>query len=238
MNSKPNKPTKKQLKADFAQQHDRFQSQRKLDKEPQFNMEYIRNNPAGTAKLYKQEWEGRTGKFSEPKYKRLNKRDLAQIVLQHLDAELAPALRQAGLQSEISRYRAYAMDDIFGMLKKGASMLWDNRHELFPTYAPLVDKALNTAKGVLGSLGINVLPEGTMKAIATNHVSPGLLTNSDPTTSFTALSTVKQQSIPKGMVIQGIDRDALMTVFAPLNWDVTKLKRFPYGATPSSFYTR
>lgn len=58
-----------------------------------------------------------------------------------------------GLTNEMDRLKIIAMDDIFSTLKKGASVLWDNRHALFPTVAPMIDKAITTGKLMISQLG-------------------------------------------------------------------------------------
>ena len=62
-------------------------------------------------------------------------------------------MKKHGIESEMERLKIIAMDDVMGVLKKGASMLWDSRHELFPTIAPMIDKALGGAKLIISQLG-------------------------------------------------------------------------------------
>lgn len=58
-----------------------------------------------------------------------------------------------GITNEMERLKIIAMDDVMGVLKKGASMLWDSRHALFPTLAPVIDKAVSSAKMMISNLG-------------------------------------------------------------------------------------
>ncbi len=58
-------------------------------------------------------------------------------------------MEKLGFSNEMDRLKIIAMDDVMGLLKKGASALWDSRHELFPTIAPMIDKAVSGAKVVI-----------------------------------------------------------------------------------------
>lgn len=72
----------------------------------------------------------------------------------------------------MDRMRLYAMDDILGVLKKGASAIWDQRHALFPTLAGPIDRAITTAKSVISSLGIGGPQSAdTIKAVSADHTS-------------------------------------------------------------------
>lgn len=79
-------------------------------------------------------------------------------------------LREQGLTSEMDRIRLYAMDDIFGLLKKGASAIWDQRHALFPTIAPMIDKAVTMGKSAVAALsGAKGLSKEIVSAVTSDH---------------------------------------------------------------------
>lgn len=68
------------------------------------------------------------------------------------------------------RLEAVAYDDIFGVLKRGASALWDNRHTLFPQLAPVLDKAVTTAKTAMSLLNQGKQISSELKgAITADH---------------------------------------------------------------------
>ena len=50
-------------------------------------------------------------------------------------------------------------------------MLWDSRHALFPTLAPVLDTAISKAKDVISSLGGSTLPAKLKDALVTDHTA-------------------------------------------------------------------
>lgn len=88
-------------------------------------------------------------KFGRGGTSQLSKTQMANIIVQHIDKELGPILEREGLTDEMDRIRLYAMDDIFGLMKKGASLLWDHKNALFPTLGPILDQAVTQGKSVI-----------------------------------------------------------------------------------------
>lgn len=95
--------------------------------------------------------------------------------------------------------RLVTADDILGFLKKGASAIWDQRHTLFPTIAPIIDKAVATAKTILPQ--IMPMVKEVKQAIITDHegVTDRLLktaTNMVPSLSnFTPFTAMPNQVV-------------------------------------------
>lgn len=59
--------------------------------------------------------------------------------------------------------------NVLEVLKKGASAIWDKRHELFPKLAPIIDKGIELAKPMIAALGGSDLPNKIKDAIASDH---------------------------------------------------------------------
>lgn len=47
----------------------------------------------------------------------------------------------------------------------------------------------------------------------------------------------RNMNIPAQTIV-GIDQDAIDTIVRPMTMDLMRMKRLPYGSTPSSFYKR
>lgn len=62
-----------------------------------------------------------------------------------------------------------AYDDVFSVLKNGASALWSVRHDLFPGMAPIIDKAISTAKNLISNISGPNLSNNLKKALISDH---------------------------------------------------------------------
>lgn len=80
---------------------------------------------------------------------------------------------------------------------------------------------------------------GTIGKILQDHMQPNGAQVSNPV-SLTAQgkATDLPNQIPISKVIPGIDKECVDTVVRPLSMDLMRLRRLPYGSTPSSLYKR
>lgn len=62
-----------------------------------------------------------------------------------------------------------AYDDVFSLLKNGASMLWGARHAIFPQLAPIVDNAISKAKDMIASISGGNMSSKLKNALISDH---------------------------------------------------------------------
>jgi hypothetical protein len=109
----------------------------------------IITNPGSAIEFYDKNW-GEGGYMS--RYKDLSYNDLVDIIMQNIQAQVFPVLRKAGLTDRMAMMRIIASDNIWDVMKRGASALWDVKDAIFPEVGPLIDRGIGLAKGIISTI--------------------------------------------------------------------------------------